>query len=74
MSIKINNNNLFVKLVQTTQYGLHSLCFSGAKLWNSVPLDVKQITPFSRFTQKVKNSMIDRYNKDTDNKLTKLCT
>jgi len=53
--------------VQTTQYGLRSLCFSGAKLWSSLPLDIKQITSFSRFRQNVINSMIDRYNKDTDN-------
>ena len=57
-----------VECFNTTQYGLRSLCFSGAKLC-SLPLDihVKQITPFSRFRQNVKNSMIDRYNKDTDN-------
>ena len=64
-----NHHNLFLNQVQTTQYGLRSLCFSGAKLWNSLPLDIKQITPFSRFRQNVKNSMIDRYNKDTDNYL-----
>ena len=54
-----NNDNLFLNQVQTTQYGLRSLCFFGAKLWNSLPLDIKQITPFSRFRQNVKNSMID---------------
>ena len=27
----------------------------------------KGITPFSRFPQNVKNSMVDKYNKDTDN-------
>lgn len=64
---RFNNDDLFLNQVQTTQYGLRSLSFSGAKLWNSLPLDVKQITPFSRFQQNVKNSMIDRYNKDTDN-------
>ena len=62
-----NNDNLFLNQVQTIQYGLRSLCFSGAKLWNSLPLDVKQITPFSRFRQNVNISMIDRYNKDTEN-------
>ena len=62
-----NNDNLFLNQVQTSQYGLRSLCFFGAKLWKSLPLDIKQITPFSRFRQNVKNSVIDRYNKDTDN-------
>ena len=36
-----NNENLFVNKVQTSQYGLRSFCFSGVKLWNSLPLDVK---------------------------------
>ena len=49
------------------QYGLRSLSFSGAKLWISLPPDGKQITPFSRFRQDVKNSVIDKYNKGTDN-------
>ena len=62
-----NNDNLFLNQVQTTQYGLRSLCSSGAKLWNLLPLDAKHIPPFSRFRQNVKNYMIDRYNKDTDN-------
>ena len=62
-----NNENPFVNQVQTTQYGLRSFCFSAVKLWNSVALDVKQITPFSRFRLYIKNCMIDRYNKDTDN-------
>jgi len=64
-----NNDNLFLNQVQTTQYGLRSLCFSnsGAKLWKSLPLDIKQITSFSRFRQNDKNTMFDRYNKDTDN-------
>ena len=62
-----NNENLFVNQVQTSQYGLRSFCFSGVKLWNSLPLDVKQITPFSRFRQNIKNFMIDRFNNDTGN-------
>ena len=33
-----NNDHLFLNQVQTTQYGLRSLCSSGAKLWNSLPL------------------------------------
>ena len=48
-------------------FKIQDLFFFGAKLWNSLPLDTKQITPFSRFRQNVKNSMIDRYSKDTDN-------
>ena len=33
-----NNDDLFVNQVQSTQYGIRSLCLSGAKLCNSLPL------------------------------------
>ena len=38
-----NNDNLFLNQlqVQTSQYGLRSLFFFGAKLWNSLPFDKK---------------------------------
>ena len=54
--------NLFVNPVQTTQYGSCSLRYIGTTLWNSLPINVKQITPFFRFCQNIKNSMTDGYN------------
>lgn len=56
------NENLFVNSVQTTQYGIRSLCYTGTTLWNSLPINVNQITLFLRFCQNIKNSMIDGYN------------
>ena len=53
-----SNDNLFLNQVRTTQYRLRSFRFSGVKLWNSLPLDIKQITPFSRFRENVKNSVV----------------
>ena len=55
-------DNLFVKSVHTTQYGIRSLSYTGPKLWNSLSIDVKKIKPFSSFRQYIKNSVIDGYN------------
>ena len=67
-SIRSNNtrqsqiDNLFVKSVHTTQYGIRSLSYTGSKLWNSLSIDVTKIKPFSSFRQYIKNSVIDGYN------------
>ena len=55
-------DNLFVKYFHTTQYGIRSLSCTGPKLWNSLPIDVKKMKPFSSFRQHIKNSVIDGYN------------
>ena len=55
-------DNLFVKSVHTTQYGIRSLSYTGPKQWNSLSLDVKKIKSFSSFGRHIKNSMIDGYN------------
>ena len=55
-------DNLFVKSVHTTQYGIRSFSYTGPKLWNSLSIDVKKIKPFSSFRQYIKNSVIDGYN------------
>ena len=55
-------DNLFVKYVHTTQYGIRSLSYTGLKLWNFLPIDVKKIKPFFSFRQHIKNSVIDGYN------------
>ena len=36
-------DNLFVKSVHTTQYGIRSLSYTSPKLWNSLSTDVKKI-------------------------------
>ena len=56
------NENLLVNPVHTTQYGIHSLRYTGTTLWNSLPINVKQITPLFRFHQNIKNSMVNGYN------------
>ena len=56
------NDDLFVKSVHTTQYGIRSVSYTGTNLWNSLSTDIKKIKPFSSFHQNIKNSMIDGYN------------
>ena len=56
------NQDLFVPSIQTTQYGIRSLCYTGTNLWNSLPTNIKQITPFSKFRKNMKSSMIACYN------------
>ena len=51
------HDNLFVKSVNTTQYSIRPLSYTGPKLWNSL-----SIKPFSSFHQHIKNSVIDGYN------------
>ena len=48
------NKNLFVNPVQTTQYRIRSLRYTGTTLWNSLPTNDEQITPFFRFRQNIK--------------------
>ena len=55
-------DNLFVKSVHTTQYGIRSLSYTGPKLRNSLSIDAKKIKPFSSFRQHSKNSLIDGSN------------
>ena len=55
-------DNLFVKSVLTTQYGIRSLSYTVPKLWNPLSIDVKKIKPFSSFCQYIKNSIIDVHN------------
>ena len=56
------NENLFIKSIRTTQYGIRSLHFTGSHLWNSLPNTIKQITSFSRFRKTLKKKFTDGYN------------
>ena len=56
------NENLFIKSIRTTQYGIRSLHFTGSHLWNSLPNTIKQITSFSRFRKTLKKKFTEGYN------------
>src|SRR5215813_11195841 len=53
-SYKTRNSNtgLFVPRVNTN-YGKHSIHYSGSIIWNSIPADIKQSTSLSSFKHKL---------------------
>ena len=62
ITCRSQNDNLLVKSVHTTQYGIRSHRYTGTNLWNYLSIDVKKTRPFSNFRQNITNSMIDGYN------------
>ena len=54
------NHRLIICLLNI--FRIRSLSCTGPKLWNSLPIDVKKMKPFSSFRQHIKNSVIDGYN------------
>ena len=55
------DGNLYVTSVNTTQYGLRSLKFTGSRIWNSLPLNITKSNSFSLFRKALKNCMLDCY-------------
>ena len=47
--------------VRTTTYGLESLKYKGAVLWNSIPLSIRSATSKKQFSNKLKNLFIKAY-------------
>ena len=55
------NRNLYVASVNTTQYGLSSLKFTGLRLWSSLPTNITNSNSFRTFCKTLKNSMLNCY-------------
>ena len=47
--------DLFALRCNTTQYGLRSIHYSGIRLWNSLPLEIRNSNSLSIFRNKLKN-------------------
>ena len=54
------SGNLFLKCVRTTQYGLRSLQFLGPKLWNSLPLNIRDTKSHNSFCNLLFKHLIDK--------------
>ena len=54
-------NNLFIPFGRTTNYGLKLIKVSGPKIWNNLPLDLRNIKSFSNFKNSIKNHLIGFY-------------
>ena len=55
------NRNLYVASVNTTQYGLRSLKFTGPRLWNSLPTSITNSNSLRIFRKTLKDSMLNCY-------------
>ena len=56
-----NTNNLSIPFGRTTNYGLKLIKVSGPKLWNSLPLDIRNLKSLSNFKASVKNHLLVKY-------------
>ena len=52
---------LFVERKNTTQYGIRSIHFSGARLWNSLPLTIRESPSLPNFRNKLKSHFLLNY-------------
>ena len=52
------NRNLYVTSVNTTEYGLRSLKFTGPRLWNSLPTSITNSNSLRIFRKTHKNSIL----------------
>ena len=55
------NRNLYVTSVNTTQYGLHSLKFTGPRFWNSFHTSITNSNSLQIFHKTLKNSILSCY-------------
>ena len=58
---KFDCTNLYVTSVDTTQYGLRSLKFTGPRLKDSLPTSVTNSNSLRTFRKTLKNSILNRY-------------
>ena len=54
------SGNLFLKCIRTSQYGLRSLQFLGPKLWNSLPLNIRDTKSCNSFCNLLFKHLIDK--------------
>ena len=56
-----STNNLSIPFGRTTHYGLKQIKVSGPKIWNSLPLDIRNIKSLIKFKNSVKNYLLGPY-------------
>ena len=53
--------DLFALRCNTTQYGLRSIHYSGVRLWNSLPLEIRNSNSLSSFRNKLEKHLLATY-------------
>ena len=56
-----SRGNLIQESVRTSQYGLKSLSYEGAKLWNKIPNDIRNKPHKNIFKKHYKKFLLDSY-------------
>ena len=59
-------DDLFLERRHTVQYGIRSVQYSGAKLWNSIPVELRSLKSASQFRAKLKVYFLSQYDKLDD--------
>ena len=54
-------DDLFLERRHTTQYGIRSVQYSGEKLWNSIPIELRSFKSASQFRVKLKVCFLFQY-------------
>ena len=60
-TISSSQCKLFIPMVRTLTYGLKSLKYNGAVLWNDLPLKVRLVTSRKSFAKTLKNTFTSLY-------------
>ena len=55
------NNHVRLPAVRTTYYGLRSIKYIGARLWNDFNFDTKSLLDIKKFSKSIKNSFLLNY-------------
>ena len=61
-------DHLFIERRRTTQCGIRSVQYSGAKLWNSIPVELRSLKSVSQIRAKLKVYFLSQYKKLDDQK------
>ena len=56
-----SDKDLFIPRKNTTQYGLYSVRYAGASLWNSIPIDIRNKSSVYSFCKSLKQYYINLY-------------
>ena len=56
-----NSGNLFVNFARTNRYGLKALKFTGARIWATIPSNIKDSRSKNIFNAKYKKFLINLY-------------
>ena len=60
----VSNGDFFLERKNTLQYDLRSVCFNGAKIWNNIPLDIRNSPSVGNFKKKIKQLLLESYNSE----------